>query len=74
MKLTITEISIHREDQSPIFGELTTEVKLADEGGGMFVKISQDSDDGYSAVRLGFDELEYLNKAILILQKQETVQ
>ena len=74
MKLTITEISIHRKKDSPIFGELNTKVKLADEGGGMFVKISQDSDDGYSAVRLGFDELEYLNKAILILQKQETVQ
>jgi hypothetical protein len=74
MKLTITEISIHRKNDSPIFGELNTKVKLADEGDGMFVKISQESDDGYSTVRLGFDELEYVNEAILILQKQETVQ
>jgi hypothetical protein len=74
MKLTITEISIHRKSDSPIFGELNTKVKLQDEGGGMFVKISQDSEAGYSEIRLGFDELEYLNEAILILQKQETVQ
>jgi len=33
----------------------------------MFVKISQDSDDGYSEIRFGFDELDYLNEAILIL-------
>jgi hypothetical protein len=67
MKLTITEISIHKKSDSPIFGELNTKVKLADEGGGMFVKISQDSDDGYSEIRFGFDELDYLNEAILIL-------
>lgn len=74
MKLTITEIAVHSENDSPIFGEFNTKIKLEDEGGGMFVKISQDSDHGYSEVRLGFDELEYVNKAILILQKQEMVQ
>jgi hypothetical protein len=74
MKLTITEISTHRKSDSPVFGESVIKVKLADEGGGMFVKISRERGEEYEEIHLGFDELEYVNEAILILQKQETVQ
>jgi hypothetical protein len=66
MKLTITEVAVHREDQSPIFGELTTIVKLMDEGGGPFVTIGQDE----HIIRLDFNEVEWVGKAIMMLHKQ----
>jgi len=64
MKLTVTEIAVHKETESPIFGELTTHVKLEDEGGGAFVKICQSRDTGYNEIRIDFDEVEYLFQAI----------
>lgn len=68
MKLTVTEIAIHREDQSPIFGDLTTRVSVDDEGGGIFVRITQDTDDGPVSIRMDFNEVEYLVQAINILK------
>jgi hypothetical protein len=69
MKITVTEIAIHKENQSPIFGELTTKVGLGDEGGGVFVKITQNRDDGLQEVRIDFDEVEYIMKAIEMLKE-----
>lgn len=68
MKLTTTEVSIHREGESPLFGELTTKVNLGDEGAGLFICISQDTDDGVSIIRMDFNEVEYLIKAIIMLK------
>lgn len=45
MKLTVTEISVHKEGDSPIFGDLVTHVKLYDEGGGTFIKLVQHGND-----------------------------
>lgn len=68
MKLTVTEISIHRESESPVFGELVTKVSLCDEGGGVFIRMSQDTDEGFNSIRLDFNEVEYLVQAINILK------
>ena len=68
MKLTVTEIAVHKETESPIFGELVTYVKLDDEAGGMFIKLAQNSDTGYNEIRLDFNEIEYILKAIETLK------
>jgi hypothetical protein len=68
MKLTVTEITVHREDESPVFGELVTHVKLDDEGGGAFVKLIQFNNIQMNEVRFGFNEFEYLVQAVNALK------
>ena len=67
MKLTVTEISIHKEDESPIFGDMVTHIKLDDEGGGAFIKITQEN-DGTNEIRLDFSEIEHIIKAFDMLK------
>lgn len=69
MKLTVTEITVHKEGESPIFGEIVTHVKLYDEGGGSFIKIVQHNDTQMNEIRLDFNEIEYIMKAIEILKE-----
>jgi hypothetical protein len=69
MKLTVTEIAVHKENESPIFGEIVTHVKLDDEGAGMFVKITQHNDTKMDEIRLDFNEIEYVLKAIEMLKE-----
>lgn len=68
MKLTVTEITIHAENESPIFGELATKVSVDDEGGGPFLRVTQDTEDGHVGIRMDFNEVEYLVQAINILK------
>ena len=72
MKLTITEIAVHKEDESPIFGNIVTHVKLDDEGGGPFVKLIQNTDAGTNEIRLDFNEIEHIMKAIEMLKEGNT--
>jgi hypothetical protein len=69
MKLTTTEISVHKEDHNPIFGEIVTRVKLRDEGGGFFVNLIQINDHGEQVIRLDFNEIDLIVKAINILKE-----
>jgi DNA polymerase elongation subunit (family B) len=69
VKLTVTEIAVHKEGESPIFGEIVTHVKLDDEGAGMFIKITQSSDTQMNEIRLDFNEVEYIIKAIEMLKE-----
>jgi hypothetical protein len=71
MKLTVTEIAVHKEDESPIFGDIVTHVKLDDEGAGLFVKITQSSDTQMNEIRLDFNEIEYILKAIEMLKASD---
>lgn len=68
MKLTVTEITMHPEGQSPVFSELATRVSLQDEGAGPFVTITQDTDDGVAMIRLDFEEVDTLVRAISMLK------
>lgn len=68
MRLTVTEITMHPEGQSPVFSELATRVSLQDEGAGVFVCITQDTDDGVATIRLDFKEVETLVRAISMLK------
>lgn len=69
MKLTVTEVSIHKEDESPIFGKSTTIVKLEDEGAGTFIKITQYNGNDVDVLRLDFEEIEPIMKAIEMLKE-----
>ncbi len=69
MKLTVTEIAVHKENESPIFGEIVTHVKLDDEGAGVFVRIIQHNDTKMNEIRLDFNEIEYILKAIETLKE-----
>lgn len=72
MKLTVTEIAVHKEDESPIFGDIVTHVKLDDEGTGTFIKIVQHNDTQMNEIRLDFNEIEYILKAIEMLKAGNT--
>jgi hypothetical protein len=69
MKLTITEIAVHKEDESPIFGDIVTHVKLDDEGAGTFIKLIQHNDTQMNEIRLDFNEIKYILKAIEMLKE-----
>jgi hypothetical protein len=69
MKLTVTEIAAHKQDQNPIFGDLVTHVKLDDDGGGLFIKIVQHDDTRTNEIRLDFNEIEHILKAIEMLKE-----
>lgn len=68
MKLTITEITVHEEEQHPVFGEFVTRVKLEDNAAGFFIKLEQP--ESPHGVSLGFDEIDSIVEAINILKKQ----
>lgn len=72
MKLTVTEIAVHKENESPIFGDIVTHVKLDDEGGGEFVKVIQYHDTQMNEIRLDFNEIEFILKAIEMLKEGNT--
>jgi hypothetical protein len=73
MKLTVTEIAVHKEGESPIFGDIVTHVKLDDEGAGAFIKITQHNGNDEDTIRLDFNEIEYILKAIEMLKAADHV-
>jgi hypothetical protein len=72
MKLTVTEIAVHKETENPIFGDIVTHVKLDDEGAGTFIKIVQHNGNDVDTIRLDFNEIEYIIKAIEMLKAGDT--
>lgn len=63
-KTTITQFTLHRESESPVFGEDNIDVRLQDEGGGYFLELKQVNSNGEAQIRIDFEELELiLNKA-----------
>jgi len=69
MKMTITEVTVHPEDESPVFGRLATKVRLDDEGGGAYIKLVQEDDSGkINEIRFDFTELESIVEAIKLLE------
>ena len=55
-KTTITQVTIHKADESAVFGESATRVKLEDEGAGGYLVIEQE--DG--SIRVDPEELELI--------------
>lgn len=58
-RTTILQVSIHREESNPIFGEGNTYVSVDDEAGGPFIVIEQ-HDDSSESGKLRFDYAEFV--------------
>lgn len=51
-------VSVHRDGESPVYGEGATHVQIEDEGGGAFVVLRQFGDhDNAGEMRFDIDEL-----------------
>lgn len=72
MKLTVTEIAVHKKGESPIFGEIVTHVKLDGEGADTFIRLIQHNDTQVNEIRLDFNEIEHILKAIEMLKEGNT--
>ena len=55
-KTTITQVTVHKADESAVFGESATRIKLEDEGAGGYLVIEQDE----SSIRLDPEELDLI--------------
>lgn len=70
--ITATELTVHRRSISPVFGEGIVHVKLDDEGAGTFVTLKQMrdglSEDGYDTIKIDFEEIEHIVKAVKMLK------
>lgn len=66
--ITTTQVSVHREDSSPVFCGVS--VRLADEGGGPFLEIN---DQDGQQIKLDFDEFEHVVTAVELLRGQDAV-
>lgn len=59
LKKTIISVSVHDENDNPVFGESVTIVSIKDEAGGPFIKVKQCND--YSELgSVTFNDVEEL--------------
>lgn len=59
LRVTPVCVAVHREGESPVFGEGTTHVQLEDEGGGAFVILRQFGEhEKEGELRFDVDELQ----------------
>ena len=49
---TTTEVTVHREGESPVFSESAVKVRIDDEGGGAFIVLEQMGSDAPGARRV----------------------
>ena len=68
MNLSPASFVIYRDEEHPINGESSTHIKLWDEGGGAFLTLTQWLDGEEQNIRLEFDEIELLVKAVKALR------
>ena len=70
-KTTILQVSVHREDANPIFGEGNTYVSVDDEAGGPYLVIEQHDDHSRNGtVRIDYDEFQAVAEAAKMLMHQ----
>jgi hypothetical protein len=70
-KTTILQVSVHREESNPVFGEGNTYVSVDDEAAGPFLIIEQ-SDDNIETgkVRMDYEEFLAVAEAAKMLMHQ----
>jgi hypothetical protein len=70
-KTTILQVSVHREDANPVFGEGNTYVRVEDEAAGPFLIIEQHDDDVRpGTVRMEYEEFLAVAEAAKMLMHQ----
>ena len=72
-KSMVTELSIYPETDNPIFGEGITKISLDDEGGGIFINISQPANTTQGILSFNIDEIDIIFESIKVLIEQEGV-
>ena len=70
-KTTILQVSVHREESNPVFGEGNTYVSVEDEAGGPFLTIEQtDVVMENGKVRMDYEEFMAVAEAAKMLMHQ----
>ena len=70
-KTTILQVSIHREESNPVFGEGNTYVKIDDEAAGPLLIIEQTDDESkLGIVRMDYEEFMAVAEAAKMLMHQ----
>jgi hypothetical protein len=70
---TITQITVGRANENPVYGDCVR-VKLEDECGGMFLVFEQSGeDDREHEVRISFEEWDNICQAVQMLKSQDLV-
>jgi hypothetical protein len=70
-KATILSISVHPDNENPVFGERSTHITVDDEAGGPFLKLIQCNDQITSGeIRVDFGEMEVIYATSKILSSQ----
>jgi hypothetical protein len=67
-KTTITQISVHQETESPIYGSSTIIAELDDQASGIFLVIKSAQNEKLS---IEIEQWNVLNKAVATLIKQK---
>ncbi len=68
-RLTVTQVTMHRAGDSPVFGDSAMRFNLDDEGGGMFVRVTGSTPS--DPVKFDFDELPMIQHAFEMLRQAE---
>ena len=70
-KTTILQVSVHREESNPVFGEGNTYVSVDDEAAGPFLTIQQhDENSEPGKVRMDYEEFMAVAEAAKTLMHQ----
>jgi hypothetical protein len=70
-KTTILQVSVHREESNPVFGEGNTYVSVDDEAAGPFLIIEQHDDSNEPGkVRMDYEEFMAVAEAAKMLMHQ----
>lgn len=67
---TITSVSIHSDEDNPVFGNSAIHIKIEDEAAGAYLVISQCSDENQGHVTVDFEQFEEMIKAVDLLKRQ----
>lgn len=70
-KITTLMVSVHPENENPVFGERSTHLRVEDEAGGPFLIITQCHDEiKPGEIRVDFEELTKIHEAAMMLREQ----
>jgi hypothetical protein len=70
-KTTILQVSVHREESNPVFGEGNTYISVEDEAAGPFLVIQQTDDVmEHGKVRMDYEEFMAVAEAAKMLMHQ----
>lgn len=58
---TIIKVSVHEDNENPIFGEQATHVSLEDDAGGIYLRLTQ-CNDVIEPGSVSFNNLQHLTK------------